>query len=201
MRRGIIATLVLATGFLASAGVTNITMTINGSGVANQLMFFYTYSGSGTAALAGLGPALFSASGAGNFINNVAGPTSGTFTFDFGGGNTMTGTFSTPSSFLVPGFQIGGFPQSGGYAYISGGTGIFAGASGTFPNVTGTGTVTGPNIATFTLAASGTVTLPGIPATPAPATFPLTVTGLGAAYLLCRTSAARSGRRSLWVVR
>jgi hypothetical protein len=175
----LIAIFALTTSFSASASITNTAITINGSGsITVGGPFTYDYSGTGTAALAALGTASFSAHGGGVYFNNVVGLTIGTFMLDFGGGNTMTGSFSLPGNILAPNLQGKVFPLTPVSFSITMGTGIYSGAVGNFTSVTGSGTATLTSMAPFTLAAEGAISLPGIPATPVPGTMPMIVIGL-----------------------
>lgn len=121
----------------------------------------YNFTVTGNATMSPLGSAMVTASGNVADVTslNSTSPIAGTVTFDFGSGNTLTGTFSIPAGIVLP--QIGGSTSASGSITISGGTGQYAGATGSFPNVTGTGTATGTFTSTFTAQATGTITIPG----------------------------------------
>lgn len=67
----------------------------------------------------------------------------------------IIGTFNIPTSVLVP--QLGGTATASGSVTISGGTGRFEGARGTFAPLTGTGTATGLTSASIVINGTGSM--------------------------------------------
>jgi hypothetical protein len=114
----------------------------------------------------------------------------GEFTFDFGGGDTLLGTYS---GFLT-------FVSSGLYAVtqthvVTGGTGFYLGASGGFDS---SGTLSFPNgRPTVAQTFSGLLNVPG--AVPEPGTWAMLILGFGiiGAALRRRSSGAATQRASL----
>ena len=96
----------------------------------------------------------------------------GLFTFDFGGGNTFFGTYVGTVVGLLP--PPPGTVLTASFSYsLTGGTGLFAGATGSLLG-TGTATVNPPPIGTSShIDISGTITT-----VPEPATVLLLVSGL-----------------------
>ena len=101
----------------------------------------------------------------------VTGPyTLGEFLFNFAAGNTLTGTYDGTLTFNAPGV----FNNLQNYV-VTGGSGMFAGASGSF---TGTGTLSFLGQApTGTQTFRGSINVPGVPE---PASWLLMITGFGA---------------------
>ena len=93
----------------------------------------------------------------------------GEFSYDFGGGNILTGTYSGTLNFLAPGqFAVA---QT---HLVTGGLGDFLGASGTF---NGAGTLSFPlGRPTISQTFSGTLNLPAVPE---PATWLMLIVGFG----------------------
>lgn len=130
----------------------------------------------GTAVFTPFGTAQFSAIG--TAMPNLDGTRSvmGTFTFDFGNGNTFIGTFTGLNSVAD---QMGNLAITRSLT-ITGGTGIFSMAVGSLEasGIGGATLMTTPPTAPFTLAGSGSITAPGLAAVPEPATMLLLGTGL-----------------------
>ncbi len=147
-----------------SAGVaqaTSVSLSITGTSTVTATdPTHYSYTASGTATATPYGQSTFSSSGQVLLVQNGNGNSvQGTFTLDFGSGDTLTGTFIVPTAIIFP--QVGGSLGVNGSAAITGGTGRFLGAVGSFPTVGGNGTATAVNTAAFTLTANGDVTTPG----------------------------------------
>ena len=140
---------------VAAQAATTINTTLNVSNAAAS----FTSSGGINAN----GPVSLSNIGSGTFVatlaiqgQNLTGP----FTITLSGtptvgsaGDTITGTI-TASVSLIAGAGTGS-------ATVSGGTGAFANATGTFSNGSGSGTATGGTGATFGFTASGSITIGG----------------------------------------
>jgi uncharacterized protein (TIGR03437 family) len=124
-------TLILLFCTAAFAQTTTLTVNATGSLTGSTL--------AGTASITGVGSNLaFSANV--TLGQNIT----AAFTITVSSGNTITGTITAPATLLTG--------QGGtGSATITGGTGAHQGASGTFPNLTGTGSITASGLAlTFT---------------------------------------------------
>lgn len=109
----------------------------------------------------------------------------GEFTFDFGGGDTLIGTYSGFLTFVSAGvFDV--FQTH----LVTGGTGFFDGSSGSFESSGQLSFLSGRPTVTQTF--SGTLEVPG--AVPEPGTWALLIVGFGAlgAALRRRTAGAKS---------
>jgi hypothetical protein len=136
---------------------TSASLTISGnSSVSLTDPTHYAFSATGTAMINPYGQSIFTSAGQ---VTVTPGGDSvqGTFTLDFGQGDTLLGTFTIPTG-LVP--EIGGSTAVSGTATITGGTGQFLGATGTFPTLTGTGTVTSASASSFRITGVGFVSTP-----------------------------------------
>jgi len=146
----------------AAAAPTPVTLSLTASQTAFPASTGgYNFTVTGNATITPLGTSMVNASGNVADVTslNSTSPIVGTVTFDFGGGNTLTGTFSIPAGIVLP--QIGGSTTATGSITINGGTGQYAGATGSFPSIGGSGTATGTFTSTFTAQGSGTITIPG----------------------------------------
>lgn len=136
----------------ADAANVSITIQSNATFDANTDAF----AGSGTGTLSGYGPGTL------KFANNPPSTTIVTFALDFGSGNILQGTM-TPTAGTLPG--PGGTSTGALSLAVTGGTGIFAGATGSFPSVKGTATSTcspcdsSAGTFIFNLSGAGTLTL------------------------------------------
>ena len=166
----LILTFVLAA---ACAYAATATLTVQGNATVNTQTFALT--GTGTATLTGYGTAQI------NFANTPKNPFSVSITFDFGSGNVLQGIF-TPLTTTLP--QPGKMAPAAISVAIASGTGIFAGATGSFPSVSGTYTSTcspcGPDTTAYTFNGSGDGTL----TIPAPAAMPRVSLGSGTLNIL-----------------
>jgi hypothetical protein len=116
----------------------------------------YAFSGTGT--ITGLGTATLSGAGVLDpslLTSQPVGVIPGSFTMIFSDGALLSGTFEVPTGVLVP--QLGG-PTAAGSIKFTGGTGRFEGARGVFSPLTGMGTITSVNTASFILSGNGTLT-------------------------------------------
>jgi PEP-CTERM motif len=172
-----IATSLLVIGQAASAGIVNFTGSfsndtpppgINPGCAVNQVFVDFNPGNStaaGTSNLGAFGPSQS------HCINVPPAPYTGVFSFDFGARGNLIGT---TSGFLTPTGTSGIFNSFVTYV-ASGGTGAFAGASGT---INGIGTLN-RNFARplNTLALSGLLNAPGVPE---PSSWALLIIGFGA---------------------
>jgi hypothetical protein len=83
------------------------------------------------------------------------GPVTGLFTLIFPSGGIMTGNFTIPAGILIP--AGGGFTSAETTFNITGGTGKYEGARGTFRNLEASGTAGGSDSASFRIIGSGKV--------------------------------------------
>nr|WP_277754200.1 PEPxxWA-CTERM sorting domain-containing protein [Porphyrobacter sp. GA68] len=153
-------------GSRATTNVVNNPPSATSSGISNLGSFTPTLSHCIQLPLSVTGPSLFDL---------------GEFTFDFGGGDTLIGTYSGELNLLSQGL----FSVSQSHL-VTGGTGFFAGATGSFAS-SGTLSFLGGR-PTVSQAFQGTL---NIPAVPEPSTWAMLVAGFGA------IGAAMRGRRRL----
>ncbi len=138
--------IMLAAG--AQAATINTTLTITNAALA----FGVSSTLSGPCTLSGIGNCNFTASVSSGTSGNFSGPFTITVTSS---GDTITGTVNVPASVL------GG--SGSGSATVSGGTGAYVNATGSFPNLAGSGSSAGGNI-TVSLSGAGTIVTGGPPA-------------------------------------
>lgn len=104
---------------------------------------------SGPCTLSGIGNCTFSAT-----VNSSATGFSGPFTISVTSADTITGTFNLPTTVLAG--------SGSGSATITGGTGAYLNASGSFPNLSGSAASSGASF-TVSLSGSGTIVTGGPP--------------------------------------
>ena len=126
----------------AQAATTNTTLTVNATAT-----FGTTISATGTATLSGIGTGTFTGT-----LTAGASGFSAPFTIALSGGN-LTGTLTIPTSVLSG--------SGTGSGTITGGTGTYANATGSFPSLSGTGTPTATGGFTLTFTGSGSITTGG----------------------------------------
>src|ERR1039457_142012 len=131
----------------ASAAVISTTLTVNATGSIGA-----SIAATGTATLTTLGSGTFSATL--SLTPDASGNYSAPFTITLtGGAGTITGTLKIPPAVLTG--------SGTGSATITGGTGTYANATGSFPSLAGTGSF-GTSI-TLTFTGAGTITTGGPP--------------------------------------
>jgi uncharacterized protein (TIGR03437 family) len=138
----------LALAVAAQAATINTTLTITNA----ALTIGASSTLAGPCTLSGIGNCSFTATVSAGATGNFTGPFTITVTSS---GDTITGTFNVPESIL------GG--SGSGSASVSGGTGAYVNASGSFPNLSGSGNAAGASI-TISLSGAGTIVTGGPPA-------------------------------------
>lgn len=117
----------------------------------------FAFTGTGT--ITGLGTATLSGAGAldGSLLTGTpVAVIPGSFTMVFSDGAILFGTFNIPTAILVP--QVGGAANATGSVTVTGGTGRFEGARGSFGPLTGTGTATTATTASLVINGTGSMT-------------------------------------------
>ncbi len=140
----------------AYAATVNTTLSVNASGPL------------GTTGVTTTGPATLTNIGSGTFTSSLAlsaltgGGQNATapFTITLSTGDKITGNLLIPVSLLTAALTGSGSASGTGSATITGGTGAYAGATGSFPNLAGTGALSGTNV-TLTFNGAGTITTTG----------------------------------------
>ena len=144
----------LACGAAQAASVSS-TFTLTGTATQSATAFAIA----GTATLTNVGTGTFASTI--NFLTDISGTSvTSKFTITLSGG-TLTGTYTEPLSIL--------YGSSGNVsAAITGGTGSFAGYTGTFPTLAGSSTSTGATTYNYSFSGTGTVNTSGGTTTPVP---------------------------------
>ncbi len=146
---------------LAGQAQAATTLSVTGSTSATVVGSGFTFTLQGTGSLSGFGSAIFVNTGVVSSVNalNIASTITGTFSLIFPTqGDVLSGTFVVPAGLIIP--SLGQNANATATLTITGGTGRFAGASGTFPSFSVTGKATGANSATFQGSGNGTVITP-----------------------------------------
>lgn len=131
----------------AQAATTNTTLTVNAIATVSGANWLIT----GSAGLSGIG----------------SGTINGTFSAPLNGSNTAGFTITLTGGTLVGTLTVGTLISSGKTsATLSGGTGTYAGDTGTFPSLAGTGGSSSTGTIDLSFSGSGTITTGG-PALPA----------------------------------
>jgi hypothetical protein len=155
-----IVSFVLACGLAGQAqGAT--TLSVSGSTNATVVSSGFSFTLQGTGTLSGFGSAVFVNTGSVANVNalNIASTITGTFSLIFPTeGDVLSGSFVVPAGLLIP--SLGQNANATATLTVTGGTGRFAGASGSFPSFSVTGRATGGGSATFQGSGSGTVITP-----------------------------------------
>jgi hypothetical protein len=133
------------------AATVNTTLTVNATGSIGL-----SITATGTATLTNIGNGTFSATL--SLTPDASGNLSAPFTITLTNGDKINGTIKFSASLLTG--------SGTGSATITGGTGAYAGATGTFPNLTGTGSV-GASI-TVNFSGAGTINTGGDAGPPVP---------------------------------
>ena len=143
---------------IAQAATSSATLTVN----ATLAISGSTNSASGTATLTGgiAASGTFSAPA----VNLSGGATAYTITTSSG---TLAGSLTIPQAVLAS-ILGGASSASGASATITSATGSYAGDTGTFPNLSGSGSISGVGAINVTFSGAGTVTTGGTVTNPAP---------------------------------
>ena len=145
--RALLACVLLAAA--AQAATINTTLT-----VTNATISLSSFSLNGQASLSNIGSGTFTATLTASGTAGGGSTIPGNFTIGLSNGsNTITGTINAPTSLLA------GQPGSGS-ATVTGGTGAYSGATGSFPSLNFTATGTIPSV-TIGITGSGTITTGG----------------------------------------
>ncbi len=149
----------VACGLAAQAQSTS-TLSVSGNTNAIVVSSGFSYTLQGTATLSGFSPAVFFTSGIVTNVNalNVASTITGTFSLIFPEGDVLSGTMVIPAGLVIP--SLGQTTGATATVTMTGGTGRFAGASGTYSSFAISGTATGQGAATFQGSGSGTLSTP-----------------------------------------
>ena len=155
-----VASAVAAYAFVSSfAFGANVTLSVSGNASLSGTNF--TVVGTGTLSgptVNALGTAQLLAAGTVNYNNlTTTTPITGNSTLIFASGDVLVVSFSLPAGILIP--MIGGSTSSTGTITVTGGTGQFAGATGSL-TTTGSANATGQFSSTIQLSGNGTLTLP-----------------------------------------
>jgi uncharacterized protein (TIGR03437 family) len=126
----------------AQAATTNTTLTVTATATISGT----SVNATGTANLSGIGSGAFTAT------LTIGTTLTAPFTIALSGGN-LTGTLSIPTSVLQG--------SGTGSATITGGTGSYVGATGSFPSLAGTGTIGATGSITLTFKGDGSITTGG----------------------------------------
>ena len=149
----------VACGLAAQAQSTS-TLSISGNsnGIAVNSGFSYTLQGTGT--LSGVGSGVFFTSG--NVVSvsalTVTSTITGTFSLIFPEGDVLSGTILIPAGLLIP--SLGQTTGATATITMTGGTGRFANAAGSYLSFAISGTNTGQGTGTFQGSGSGTLSTP-----------------------------------------
>ena len=110
--------------------------------------------------MSGFVPAVFFTSGNVANVNalNIASTITGTFSLFFPQGDVLSGTILIPAGLLIP--SLGQSTGATATITLTGGTGRFADATGSYPSFTISGTVISSGTATFQGSGSGTLSTP-----------------------------------------
>lgn len=149
----------VACGLVAQAQSTS-TLSISGNsnGMAVNSGFSFTLQGTGT--LSGVGSGVFFTSG--NVVSvsalTVTSTITGTFSLIFPEGDVISGTILIPAGLLIP--SLGQTTGATATITMTGGTGRFANAAGSYLSFAISGTNTGQGTGTFQGSGSGTLSTP-----------------------------------------
>lgn len=169
--------LLLLSTICLSLNAESVSLSITGNAaITDQSTLSFTADGTGS--LAPLGNTSLSINGT---FDSTLTTGSGSFLFDSGSGNTLTGTFTAPSIIFDP----NGTAASGsGTADVLGGTGLFAGYTGDI-SLDGSAIATGDFTSAFSLMGAGDVFAPVVSpsSAPEPATYTFILLAISAAAI------------------
>lgn len=154
--------LILLAPVFAQQG-TNRTINLNANAITSQTGSSYTFSLSGTATLTGVnGNGTFLASGNLASISGITAnePVTAFASIAYPNGDTLLARITVPAGYLVP--TLGQPSTNTSTMTIIGGTGAFAGASGSFANLPLSIAITGANTATVSAQGNATIATPSL---------------------------------------
>ena len=148
MRTLPVVALVLAS-VIAGHAQSSSTLSVSGSTSAIAVNSGFSYTLQGTGSLSGFGTGVFFTAGTVASVNalNVASTISGTFSLLFPEGDVVSGGVLIPAGLLIP--SLGQSTNATATVNVTGGTGRFAGATGTYPSYSLSGAVISQGTATF----------------------------------------------------
>jgi hypothetical protein len=138
---------------------TSATFTLNANATATAASGGFAISVAGTGTLTGYGTAQVSSSFTIPTVSGIVGttPITSTLVMVFSTGDVLLGQFIVPAGYIIP--QLGQTSSAVASFTITGGSGAFANASGSFPNLTVNATPTGGPI-TVQASGAGTILTP-----------------------------------------
>ena len=159
MRTLSVVALVLAF-LVAGHAQSSSTLSVSGSTSAIAVNSGFSYTLQGTGSLSGFGTGVFFTAGTVASVNalNVASTITGTFSLLFPEGDVVSGGVLIPAGLLIP--SLGQSTNATATVNVTGGTGRFAGATGTYPSYSLSGAVINQGTATFQGSGNGTLSTP-----------------------------------------
>ena len=159
MRTLPVVALVLAS-VIAGHTQSSSTLSVSGSTNAIAVNSGFSYTLQGTGSLSGFGSGAFFTTGTVASVNalNIASKITGTFSLLFPEGDVVSGGILIPAGLLIP--SLGQNTSATATVTVTGGTGRFAGATGTYPSYSISGNATNQSMATFQGSGNGTLSTP-----------------------------------------
>ena len=159
MRTLPVVALVLAS-LIAGHAQSSSTLSVSGSTNAIAVNSGFSYTLQGIGSLSGFGSGAFFTTGTVASVNalNIASKITGTFSLLFPEGDVVSGGILIPAGLLIP--SLGQNTSATATVTVTGGTGRFAGATGTYPSYSISGNATNQSMATFQGSGNGTLSTP-----------------------------------------